>query len=117
MQMETSYGITMPKELTESARSLEHLGISELAWNWKSAIKAIEFLSNNNCAILGGDVYDLNDDELNVTSDSWYFNKSEARSDQDYLIESSKRAITYINQYHARNGEDFYYSIVSNKIR
>ena len=115
--MDINYKAELPEELMISAKSLEHLGISEMAWDRENAIKVIEFLYSNNYAILGGDVYKEEDGDLNATYDSWYFNRSEAKSAQDFLQESSKRAIMYINRYHARNGEGYYYSIICNSIR
>jgi len=68
-------------------------------------------------AILGGDVYLMKDGILNTTYDSWYFNRNETNSVRKFILESSKRAINYIIQYHDKNGSDYYYSIVFEAIK
>jgi hypothetical protein len=103
---------SFPKELIDSAKSLKHLGSSELAWNWENAQKVIESLSKNNFAILGGDVYCMSEGYLRLTCDSWYYNKHESETYQDYLQNSANRATEYISQYHSKNGNEFYYSII-----
>lgn len=47
------YKVELPKDLIDSAKSLEHIGVSEMAWDWENAIRAIEFLYQCNYAILG----------------------------------------------------------------
>ena len=64
-----------PKELIDTSKSLENIGVLELAWNKENSIKVIDFLNKNDYLILGGDVYKLIDENLNSTYDSWYFNK------------------------------------------
>lgn len=105
-----------PEELFDLAKSLEHLGISEMAWDWQNAIKVVEFLCTCNYAVLGGDVYRLINGNLESTYDSWYINKDEIKSREEFVEEVRNRAISYISQYHDGNGEDYYYSVVFDKI-
>ncbi len=107
------YKAELPKDLIDSAKSLEHIGVLEMAWDWENAIKAIEFLYQCNYAIFGGDVYKGN---LEATYDSWYINKDEAKSRHEFIKQAKDKAISYINQYHDTNGDDFYYAIVFDKI-
>jgi len=106
---------TLPKKLINSAKSLEHLGIVELAWDCQNAVMVVEFLCEYNYAILGGDVYRLINGGLESTYDSWYLNKDVTKSREQFVEESKNKAIAYISQYHARNGDDFYYSLVSKR--
>lgn len=108
--------LDFPTILLSSGKSLECLGISEMAWDWKNAIKVIEFLCAFNYAILGGDVYRVADDKFEVTYDSWYINKNVQQSREIFIEETKNKAISYIKQYHERNGENFYYSIVFEKM-
>ena len=101
-----------PGDLFKSAYSLEHFGIVELAWKWLEAIKVVEFLCKKNCAVLGGDVYSLVDGELTSTYDSWYINKDKSQSWHEFVNESKIKAVSYIESYQVRNGEDFYCSII-----
>ena len=118
--MENNYKVNLPVDfpviLFNSGKSLEQLGISEMAWNWENAIKVIEFLCAFNYVILGGDVYRAVDDKFEVTYDSWYVNKNVKQSRERFIEETKNRAISYIKQYYERNGENFYYSIVFDKM-
>ena len=51
-----------PKELIDTSKSLENIGVLELAWNKENSIKVIDFLNKNDYLILGGDVYKLIDE-------------------------------------------------------
>jgi len=105
-----------PAKLLDSAKSLKQLGILDVAWNWENAIMVIEFLSEYNYAILGGDVYRLNSGNLESTYDSWYQNKDMTKPRGQFIDETKSKAISYINQYHESNGDDFYYSVVFEKM-
>lgn len=102
--------------MINSAKSLEHLGISEMAWDYQNAIKAVEFFCKYGYAVLGGDVYRIINGELHSTYDSWYVNKDETKLKGEFIEETRNRAIYYINQYYNANGENFYYSVVYDKI-
>lgn len=105
-----------PTTFLNSAKSLKQLGILDIAWNWENAIMVIEYLSDHNYAILGGDVYRLNSGSLESTYDSWYQNKDITKSREQFVEVAKRKAISYINQYHESNGDDFYYSVVFEKI-
>lgn len=101
-----------PKELFNTANSLKHLGISDVAWDWQNAIKVIMLIYKSNHAVLGGDIYRMTNAGLTSTYDSWYFNQANAKSWHEYVAESKDKAISYIKKYHNINGEDFYYSVI-----
>lgn len=106
----------IPEELLILAKSLQHLGIVELAWDWDNVIKVIDILSESNYAILGGDVYKLNKGKLEAVYDNWYTNKDKGKPIEEFIELSRSRAISYINQYHLRNGNTYYFSIVAEKL-
>lgn len=116
--MNRKYNIldVLPKELLISAKSLEHLGIAELAWDWENAMRVIDILCKSNYAILGGDVYKLNKGELESVYDNWYTNKDKAKSNEEFIEFSRSRAVSYINQYQLRNGNSYYYSVIAEKL-
>jgi hypothetical protein len=120
LKMKDNYKVNLPTDfpvlLFNSGKSLEQLGISGVAWDWENAIKVVEFLCSCKYAILGGDVYGVADDKLKVTYDSWYENKDEKQSKERFIEETKNKAISYIKKYYERNGGNFYYSIVFDKI-
>jgi hypothetical protein len=99
----------LPTEYLSVGKSLEDMGISEIAWKSQDALKVIDYLAKKGHAILGGDVYAYSDNEIESTYDSWYSNKSISES---VVQESRKRAFEYIIEYNKNNGDNYLYSII-----
>lgn len=116
MNYESRLPKTFPDMLLDSAKSLDGIGVLELAWDWKNAIRVVEFLWEHNYAILGGDVYQLSDGKFHSTYDNWYVNKNIKKSKKEFLEETKSKAISYISKYSEMNGDGFYYSIVFEKM-
>ncbi|MEK5389039.1 Imm40 family immunity protein [Margalitia sp. FSL K6-0131] len=110
-----SYLIQLPNTIKSLAISLDELGITDLAWKWGDVQHVIEFLKQNDFAILGGDVYIIENNQINTTYDSWYINRGPGESWYDYINECEKKTIEYINEYHFKNGDNYCYSLVYNK--
>lgn len=104
--------IQLPILLKSLAISLEDLGIEDLAWKWEDIHHVIEFLTQNGFAILGGDVYIIKNNQKEATYDSWYIDKEPGKSWSDYVDECKKVTIDYINKYHAKNGDNYCYSLI-----
>ena len=64
----------------------------------------------SNCAAITK--YKNTIDKLESNFDSWYYNTCT----KDLVTESCNKAINYINEYHNKNGNGFYYSLVIKKI-
>ena len=107
--------IVFPSSVIDTAISLEELGIKDLAWKWKDIHNVITFLIDNEYAILGGDVYLLENGEKIITYDNWYLDKETGTSWLDYVTKSKKVAIEYIDNYHINNGDSYCYSIIYSK--
>lgn len=107
--------IQLPITVISSAISLKELGITDLAWKWEDIHHVIEFLKKNGYAILGGDVYFIENNQIETTYDSWYINRETGKSWCDYIKESEKVTVDYINEYYSKNGGDFCYSLVYSK--
>lgn len=95
--------------------SLTNQGIGEVCWNYKDAKEVINYLYNNNCIILGGDVLKKVNDKFLYTYDNWFISDTEL-SDEECLKISFNHSIEYIEDYVEFNGEDFYFVIVYKKI-
>ncbi len=97
------------------ARDLRELGINDIAWAYPRVLQAVTALLELNYVILGGDVYRDDGHELSFTYDSWYVKR---RGTGDVPVEwdhftryAADRAISYIEKYHARNGDAFWYGL------
>ena len=100
-----------PLELFKNGISLEKCGIKELGWRFEDAIKVIEFLTSDGYAILGGDIYEYNDDQINPTHDSWYLNKDNLRV-EEYLFASRVKAVSYVEEYYKNHQNSNYLCVV-----
>jgi hypothetical protein len=104
----------LPSAIVKTALSLENIGVDEYAWDWQDSIKIIETLTGpaNKIPILGGDVYVLANGQFKHTGDSWFIEKAVSESSDVFLDRTRFISIAYIKTYTARNGENFFYSIV-----
>ncbi len=101
----------IPDDLIRTAYSLHEIGCAEVAWKYEDAIHAIHFFANNGYRILGGDVYEIQNGKAVPTADSWYYQLKNQNTHED-IIKSRDKAIIYIENYHKRNGEAYYYTPV-----
>ena len=90
-------------------KSLDDMGMSEIAWKSQDALKVIDFLAKKGNTILGGDVYTYSENEIESTYDSWYSNKSIS---ENVVQESRDKAFEYITEYNKNNGDNYLYSII-----
>lgn len=101
-----------PQELINTAIDLRVFEIEEIAWEYEDAIKVAHYYAQNNYAILGGDVYGKERDQFIITYDNWYLNQN-GLPWEEYVEASRKRTITYIDNYHNRNGDEYCYAFVA----
>lgn len=101
-----------PIHLFRKGVGLQSIGTNRMAWKCDDVLKVIDFLTQNSFGILGGDVLVLVDGELTYTYDNWYLDRYVVKGWEQYVLDSKEKAISYINMYKERNGDDFLYSIV-----
>ncbi len=99
----------IPEKLLELAVSLEQFGLNEYAWKGSDIYKVIQVLENAHISILGGDVYQLVDNTIFQTLDSWYINKSH---NDNFYLRSCETAREFIRSYELANRGNYLYSIV-----
>ena len=68
----------------------------------------IQFLSSKNHIILGGDVYECLNGEIEITYDNWHFEESSASE----VVQSRELALSYIEKYDKENNGQYVYSVV-----
>ncbi|MBC2012520.1 hypothetical protein HCB13_06505 [Listeria marthii] len=104
----------IPKSTWSKRIDLEDgLGVNEVAWHYSDVVQVINILTRNGYIILGGDVYQLLNNSIEVTYDNWYIN---AEENAEGIRLSEEKAKGYIESYFERFGENFIYSIVYKKI-
>jgi hypothetical protein len=108
--METVYEIF--DRFMDSSISLESLGIKQRAWKWENISNILNYLEEQNCAILGGDVYKLHNGIKERTYDNWYIDKDHTISWGEYIKKSIHKTFEYIEKYYLNNGDEYCYSLV-----
>ncbi len=88
----------IPSELSGKAISLEHIGVSEVAWLKEDAFALIEHLDNEGKFILGGDVLSLETDGYRHNGANWHYNYEDGNAHK-----SVEKARDYIKKYPAGN--------------
>lgn len=104
----------IPKSTWSKKINLEDsVGVNEVAWHYSDVVQVINILTRNGYIILGGDVYQLLNNSIEVTYDNWYIN---AEDNEEGIRLSEEKTKDYIESYYERFGENFIYSIVYKKI-
>lgn len=86
-------------KILNNAISLTQLGINDLAWEKKDALRLIETLMQDEIAILGGDVYKVEGKKITPTYDSWYCDRVPSEKPEKYNTRSKLKALDYIKNY------------------
>lgn len=92
--------------------SLSDAGVDGYAFERTIAIKAISILAENHVPILGGDVYLLSKEGLNLTYDNWHIDKNPEESKYSYAIRSAQQSHHYIKNYKEADGAITLYCLI-----
>ncbi|MDP3391861.1 MAG: Imm40 family immunity protein [Methylococcaceae bacterium] len=85
-------------------RSLEDVGVRNWALSREAALAALIKFSEIGIAVLGGDVYSINDGVVESNYDNWYCNRDNHESNSAYVERSIAAARNYIENYRAPEG-------------
>ena len=84
----------------------------ELALTKTDALKALDLLSDANVGVLGGDVYEVeNDGYFRPTYDNWYCNK-ENLSPLEFVKLSHEKAFQFLKNYNEGERSNIRYVLV-----
>ncbi len=78
---------------------------TEIAWSLEDAILVLDFLSNKDIIVLGGDILT---NKMKYNYDSWYYNPDinySLTTNAEFSIKSAKK---YLSNYMNINGQDFF---------
>ena len=100
----------IPEELLLRGIYLEpYVGAAEYAWYYDDVLPVIEYLLSHGYEILGGDVYSIRENNIEITYDNWYFTN---KGYSDANERAAAKAKKYIENYYKNNGNDFIYVLV-----
>jgi len=80
-------------------RPLADLGVRNYALSQSESLIALSLLNEMGVAILGGDVYALNENSIEETYDSWHCDQDKLESDKEFLKRSIAISLNYIQTY------------------
>ena len=97
------------KILKQNGHSLESIGVSGFGLDKHFALELIKILRAENIAILGGDVYRINANQIEPTYDNWFLDKADGMDDSIYIEKSLEKAGMFIQNYNdPENGTILY---------
>ena len=90
--------VRVPSQLFRQGVELDSQGLDERAWKPADALKLIDILSSADVAVLGGDVYAIDNGEIERTYENWYCDAKAGESSDDFVQRSCAEATQYISQ-------------------
>lgn len=93
--------------------SWDDFGVNNWALTKEQALSALDRFSLENIFVLGGDVYQLVDGNLESNNDNWYCDRNGGEDTDTYLDRSISISRQYISSYHHSNGQDAFFVIVA----
>lgn len=104
--------VVLPPQLAVQARSLEGIGVRELAFDRMGALSVLEYLITRGVPVLGGDVYEASAGQLRHRFEGWHADRQPTESSQDYARRSADVARRYVLNYPPSTGPDVLFVIV-----
>jgi|SRR5258706_3338066 hypothetical protein len=98
-----------PPHLVRAALDLLPFGFDEWAWPYPEILEVIEELAARSYAILGGDVWRKGERGMGSLGDNWYLDPDASMSWSTYVRESANASLKYIQRYHDRNEDGYWF--------
>jgi hypothetical protein len=86
-------------KILSTGRLLDEVGVHNWALSRDDALAALTKFAEMGIAVLGGDVYFVNNAVVELSYDNWYCNRDEHESDFAYVERSIVAARSYIEKY------------------
>src|SRR5574344_2470147 len=91
------------KDLADKGRieyvNISSVGVNSIAFTKENALLMAKIIRQENIPILGGDVYFLNNGQIEAALDNWSCDKTADETLRDYTERSYRDTIDYITQY------------------
>ncbi|ARN76060.1 Imm40 family immunity protein [Oceanicoccus sagamiensis] len=91
---------------------LNRLGEKSWALSKYQALKALHQLKLEGAVIIGGDMYQLSDGELQPNGDSWYFERFCGESDEEFSQRTVDCTFNYLVEYEHPNKLETYFAFI-----
>lgn len=83
-----------------------------MAWRFQDVKKVLEIVKDNKLVNVGGDVFTVNDSEVDSTWDAYFYDLDKNLSWVINVEHSYNNALAYIESFHKDNGDNFCYGVV-----
>jgi hypothetical protein len=91
---------------------LSKIGVNNWALTKNQSIQALNEFEILKIPILGGDVYEIHDDEPESNYDNWYCNQNDNEELDEFVARSVSYAREYIRNYSNASGRESYFVFV-----
>lgn len=99
-------------EVLSKGQSLGKIGIKNWALEKKLALETLNKFGKMQVPILGGDVYEIKDGNINYSNDNWYCDQMVGESSSDFTLRSIRKAKEYIENYPGDSTNEFLFVLV-----
>lgn len=96
----------------DSVFNLNELGIKDVAYPKREALRMINCFKEQGIPVLGGDVFLLKGNTPILTYDNWYCDKNPQESDQEYVFRSCRKAYEYVSTYNSNDSNKVLFCLV-----
>lgn len=93
-------------------RSLEDIGVRNWALTREQTLIALDQFGAEGIAILGGDVYEIQREGLQLNYDNWYCDRKDSESESSFVYRSIAKAREYITNYKLDQDKECFFAIV-----
>ena len=99
----------LPGNLLAVAYDLDNTG--NVAWRYKDVKEVLAYLKTHGKVILGGEVFTLSKERIDLTWDLWEYQIDPALSPDANIERSYDESVSYLDSYRKKFGDDFCYSV------
>lgn len=102
----------LAEKIANTACYLKNFHIHDLAWYKETAIEMLNSILSDDIGILGGDVYELDQDDLIPLCDNWSSEPLRNESRAEFYLRSKMESLQYITKYPVKKNETIIFAIV-----
>jgi peptide subunit release factor 1 (eRF1) len=100
----------------ERGISLESLGISDRALSLEDALAMVAFKARDGIPVLGGDVYRVSHEQLEMTKENWHCDQAPNEPVEQFVARSGQVATAFLKSFQ-KKGNEYFFTVVTREDR
>jgi hypothetical protein len=92
--------------------SLESIGVNNWGFSKNQAIQILDVLDKLNIPVFGGDVFELEKENIRCNYDNWFCERLNNESDENYKSRCISEAKKYIMNYRSKSSGKILFTLV-----